>query len=220
MVVFLKLMLLLPLLLFTFKGSAHSVVLSEYRLEYKKDGWMLSFQRKTGQLRDAIYSIRPDLKGTDLNSEIFLDETTRYIANTFTLKYDGKLLKIVPAYMRYGGLKFEAQFFLEGLPKHPEYLTIESSGFDRHEHSINLLSITIGEQGYVNYFNRKRDFAVFSFDSKHYTFSEIKTSGGYQALIYIAGLLITLIIIGRALLGIDIQEFKLARWMKKAHNKY
>lgn len=217
--VFIKLILLSPLLLFTFKGSAHSVVLSEYRLEYKEDGWMLSFQQKTGQLRDAIYSIRPDLKGTNLNSEIFLEETTRYITNTFTLKYDGKFLKIVPTYMRYGGLKFEAQFLLKGLPKHPEYLAIKSSGFDRHEHSINLLSITIGEHGYVNYFNRNRDFAVFSFDSKQYTFSEVKTSGGYQALIYIAGLLIILIIIDRALPVINIQELKLTKWMKKAGNK-
>ncbi|MDN5215145.1 hypothetical protein QQ020_23900 [Fulvivirgaceae bacterium BMA12] len=185
-------------------------------MKYKKDKWILSFQQKTGHLRDAIYAIRPDLKGTDLNSEIFLDETTRHITNSFILKYDGKLLKIVPKYMRYGGLKFEAQFFLEGLPKHPEYLAIQSTGFDRHEHSINLLSITIGEQGYVNYFNRSRDFAVFSFDSKQYTFSEIKTLGGYQVLIYITGLL-TILIVGSVLLRrIDMQELKLTKWMKKS----
>ena len=181
---------------------------------------MLSFRQKTGQLRDAIHSIRPDLKGTNLNSEIFLDETTRYIANSFTLKHGGKFLKIVPTYMRYGGLTFEAQFLLEGLPKHPDYLAIASSGFNNHEHAINLLSITIGEQGYVNYFNRKREFAVFSFDSKQYTFSEIKTSGGYENLIYIAGFLAMLMIIGRALAQIDIQKSKLTRWMKKAYNKY
>ena len=180
---------------------------------------MLSFQKKTSQLRDAIYSLRPDLKGTNLNSEVFLDETKQYITNTFTLKYDGKLLKIVPGHMRYGGLIFEGQFFLEGLPQHPDYLAIETCGFDRHEHSINLLSITVGEQGYVHYFNKNRDFAVFSFDSKEYTFSEIKTSGGYQALIYVAGLLIILIIIDRVFLGIDFQELKPTKWVNRTHDK-
>ncbi|GEM_PF-4947302 len=204
---FIKLFLVLSLILLTFRTTAHTVVLSEYRMNYEKEGWVLSFQQKTSQLRDAIYAVRPDLKGTNLNSRDFLDETRRYIAENFSMKNRGELLSITPMSMQYGGLNFEAEFFVEGLPKHPDHLIIATSGFDTHEHSVKLLSITLGEQGYLNYFNSEQKQANFSFNARRYVPLETDAQESNNYLISIIVFLTTIIIVPMALFKPSKLEF-------------
>ena len=182
-------------LLFTLETSAHAIMLSVCKLKYEQDGWNLYFQQKTRPLRDAIYTIRADLKGINLNSEIFLNETSQYINNSLTLKNKGKLLKITPKSLKYNGLKFEGQFSVEDLPKNPDDLTIETAGFEIHEHAMKVLSINVGDQEYLCNFNKEQKQAIFSFDSKQFIPFEEKTSEGSRFLIYlITGCLIILIV--------------------------
>lgn len=65
----------LVFMLYAVDSSAHRIVLSAYKLKYENDSWVLYFQQKTGALRDAVYNVKPDLKGMNLNSETFLDAT-------------------------------------------------------------------------------------------------------------------------------------------------
>lgn len=188
---FLTLFLAPFLLLSSLETSGHTVVLSLCKLKYEQDGWRLYFQQKTRPLRDAIYAGRLDLKGMNLNSELFLRETHKYITNNFTLKNEGKPLTISPKYLKYDGRNFEGQFFVKGLPKNPDDLTIETSGFDVHEHSMKVLSIIVGDQAYLYNFNKEQNQAIFSFNSKQYLSSKEKTYWEYKPLIfYITGLLI------------------------------
>ena len=190
---FFKLVLSLFFILFTFESVAHTVVLSEYKLKYENDQWTLYFKQKTSALRDAIYTLQPELKGKNLNSEAFLKETSSYITDNFVLKNEGDLLEITPIYMNYEGLIFEARFTVEGLPKQPDYVTIETSGFDAHEHSVKILSIYAGDQGYIHDFNAERNHSVFSFETKQYSSSEKRTSGSSTTWIYVVVSLIILV---------------------------
>lgn len=176
--------------------SAHTIVLSMCKLKYEDHGWCLYFQQKTRPLRDAIYHNRADLKGINLNSEAFLNETSKYIRDNFTLKNNDKLLKFTPKYLKYNGLNFEGQFLVEGLLKQPDELSIFASGFDVHEHAMKILSIQVEEQEYLYNFNKEQKQITFSFDSKKYISSENSVSKGYTMLIYgIAGALMIFMII-------------------------
>lgn len=179
--------------LLSLQSRAHTVVLSEYSLEYKNEQWVLTFEQKTSQLRDAIYALRPDLQGINLNSEAFLDATEDYIISNMSLKYHGEELRIVRQHMHYSGLRFESRFIAEGLPDAPEYLNIQVNGFDAHEHSIVLFRVIEETEGYLNYFNQEQRLGSFDFKTKSFAFEEVKTNGRHISILYA---LISLIIIG------------------------
>lgn len=171
--------------------SAHTVVFSEYSLQYANGQWHLLFIQKTSYLRDAIYAVEPGLKGQNLNCDDFLEATSNYLTSTLKLKYRGNPLRIEPQYMRYGGLRFESGFLVEGLPEDPDYLTIRSDGFDTHEHSIVLFRVAIEDDAYVNYFNQDQRLATFDFASHSYVFEEVKSDNRYKIiLLTIFGLLL------------------------------
>lgn len=171
--------------MFVHPGSAHNVVLSEYSLQYQNEQWVLKFDQKTSYLRDAIYATRPDLKGINLNSQPYLQATADHIATNLTLKYEGDKLRITPQHMKYGGLKFESTFIVEGLSPTPDYLVIKTEGFDTHEHSVMLFRMTIGKDGYLNYFAQDRRLATFDFTKRSYVFEEMDAGGGYGFLVYV-----------------------------------
>ncbi len=175
---------------FSLSGSGHAIVFSEYSLRYDNEQWILSFDQKTRYLRDAIYATRPDLKGTNLNSSDFLDATANHITANLVLKYKGRLLRIVPQQMRYGGLKFESTFVVEGLPEQPGFLTIKTDGFDVHDHSIILFRVAIENEGYLNYFNQDQRLATFDFVLHRYVFEEISPIGRHNLIFYVILLLV------------------------------
>ena len=165
-------------------GLAHPVVSSEYSLHYKNEQWVLTFEQKTSYLRDAVYASKPDLKGINLNSNVFLEATEAYITANINLTYKGKPIRIVPRHMQYGGLRFKSAFFVEGLPEKPGYLTIKSDGFDVHEHAIVLFRVITETEGYLNYFNKDQRLATFDFDAHQYVFEEIKPGLEYKMIFY------------------------------------
>lgn len=168
---------------FSFSSSAHTVVLSEYSLEYREDHWVLLFDQKTSQLVDAIRNTKPELKGINLNSEVFLDATASHITSNLLLTFEGKPLRLTPQHMHYGGLKFESRFLVEGLGENPDFLTMEVDSFDAHEHSIVIFRVTEGKDGYLNYFDQTNRLATFDFSAKSYVFNEVKSSGRYEFIL-------------------------------------
>ncbi len=188
---------------------AHPIVFSEYSLKYENEQWVLSFDQKTSYLRDAIYAVKPDLKGMNLNSSLFLEATADHITSNLTLKYRGKLLRIIPQQMKYGGLKFQSTFLVEGLTVEPDYLTIKTDGFDVHEHSVVLFRIGVENEGYLNYFNKDQKLATFDFTAHRYVFEEITPSGHYEFVFY--AILIAVLIIGLA-----IRRFRAKKVIKMA----
>lgn len=180
-----KLMLFLPLFLFAFSGSAHSVLISEYLLKQQQGQWVLSFKQKTRALRDDIYRIQPNLKGQNLNGEAFLMETSNYILQNFKLVQGEKTLQLSPLHMNYGGLKFSAQFLVEGLTSMPHELMIRTAGFDEHEHAIKTLSIRLGEQEYFNAFTQKEPVSVFSLASKTYQTPVLNAPNSHPIWMYV-----------------------------------
>lgn len=181
---FALLLSILAVFLLSLQSSAHTIVLSEYTLQYQNEGWTLSFHKKTNQLRDAIYSSRPDLKGINLNSKDFKAATFDYITSNLSLAYQGDQLRIIPQNMHYGGLRFESTFLVEGLAEEPDFLGIKVNGFDGHEHSIVLFRIAIEKEGYLNYFNEHQRVATFDFTSHHYAFEEMKSDQSPKSAFY------------------------------------
>ncbi len=171
-------------------------MLSEYSLSYKDDVWILNFKQKTSYLRDAIYANRPDLKGTNLNSDDFLEQTSKHIIENLSLKFEGNQLSISPVEMKYGGLSFESTFIVNGLPSNPDFLTIKVDAFDEHEHSIVLFRVANGSDAYLNYFNQEQRLATFDFESHSYVFEEIRSGESSNLIIYalIAVLVLFLVI--------------------------
>lgn len=187
---FLPLFICIALCLLSLQSKAHTIVLSEYSFEFKNEQWVLTFDQKTSQLRDAIYAKRPDLKGINLNSEVFLNATEDYIISNLSLKYNGERLRIVRQHMRFGGLKFESRFVVEGLPEAPAYLNIRVDGFDEHEHSIVLFRVIEETEGYLNYFNQEQRLASFNFATKSFAFEEVKANTRYTFILYALAFLI------------------------------
>ncbi len=177
----------------SFNCTAHNIVLSEYSLSYENDQWVLSFKQKTSYLRDAIYETRPDLKGINLNSDVFKEATSQHIITNLTLRYRGDLLRLKPIQMQYGGLSFESVFSVQGLPGDPDYLTIQTDAFDAHEHSIVLFRVTKETEGYLHYFNQDQRLATFDFASHSYTMDEVQSTGNYRSILY--GILILVIVV-------------------------
>ncbi len=176
--------------------SAHSLVLSICELKYENNAWTLHFKQKTRPLRDAIFSEKPELKGSNLNSREFLEETSRYIAKHFTLSHQHNLLQLAPKHMKFNGRQFEGAFLVEGMPQDPEYLTIQTSGYDAHDNSMKILNIQVGNQEYLYDFNAMHKEIMFSFDSKEFVSSIQPTpprpsSFNYYALLGLCILLIT-----------------------------
>ncbi|MEP5613519.1 MAG: hypothetical protein ABJP45_14805 [Cyclobacteriaceae bacterium] len=182
-------------LLLSLTSSAHAVVLSEYSLQYENKQWVLSFDQKTSQLRDAIYASRPDLKGMNLNSEVFMDATANHIISNLSITYGREQLDIVPQHMHYGGLRFESRFIVEGLSENPDNLNLSVDGFDAHEHSVVLFRVSIGKEGYLNYFNQNQHVATFDFATKSYTMEEVSSGGGGKRILYA---LLLLVLVGVA----------------------
>lgn len=185
-------------LFFSFTGAAHTVVLSEFSLARESEQWVLSFDQKTSQLRDAIYAFRPDLKGTNLNSEEFKEATRKYVVSNLFLKYQGELLQIVPRSMHYGGLRFESTFLVEGLARKPDLLTIQVESFDAHEHSIVLFRIAEEQDGSLNYFNQNQRLATFDFNTKRYVFGDIQPNGKNKLQFILYGVLFLILLGGAA----------------------
>lgn len=179
----------------SFNSLAHPVILSEYSLQYENGQWILLFKQKTSYLRDAIYAIEPELKGQNLNGEDFLEATSDYLISTLTLKYNGDALQVKPQHMRYGGLRFESRLLVEGLPENPDYLTIQSDGFDTHEHSIVLFRVAIGDDAFLNYFNQEQRLATFSFSDHSYFFEEVESDNTSKLIFYMI-LVLTIVGIG------------------------
>ncbi|MEM8894555.1 MAG: hypothetical protein AAGC88_08255 [Bacteroidota bacterium] len=161
-------LMLMPLFFLTYSAAAHTVVLSDHRIAYQEEGWVLTFKQKTSQLRDIVYELNPNLKGKNLNSQEFLDETARLISRDFRLVSNDNSLSLMPLRMQYDGLRFEGRFLIDGLPENPDYVTIETYGFDSHDHSVKSLSIYLNDQGYVHYFNSNQTLAAFSFSDRTY----------------------------------------------------
>ena len=175
-----------PFLLISIVCFSHAITISSYELFRKKDTWILSVEQKTRALRDAVYLLEPELKGKNLNSDEFLEKTHQYVEESIVLQYDGDVVRLKPINARFGGLKYEAQYAIEGLPLNPKEVTIKTSGYDDHEHSTKIFSITIGDQGYVEYFNKSKFSATFTFEGKQYEFeSENSELGILRALLLI-----------------------------------
>ncbi len=206
-----KLLISAVFVLFILESAAHTIVLSSYKLKNENDGWTLHFQQKTRALRDAIYAERSDLKGVDLNSDVFLNATSSFITEHVMLQHKGTLLRLTPKLMKYDGLSFKGQFTVEGLEKDPDYLSIATSGFDTHEHSMKIFSISIGKESYLYNFRLDQKQALFSFGSKRYLLGDAEPSNDNQSWPYLAGLFAVLIIFAgtlnrfgpRAILRVD-----------------
>lgn len=192
--------LLLVALTNSFNAVAHNVVLSEYSLSYVNNQWILTFKQKTSYLRDAIYETRSDLKGINLNSEVFKEATAEHIITNLSLKYRGEVLLVEPIQMKYGGLSFESTFSVEGLPNDPDFLTIKTDAFDAHEHSIVLFRVTKGTEGYLHYFNQEQRLATFDFTTRSYTMEETESIGSYKSIIYGVLTLIVVAVIAKLFL--------------------
>ena len=174
----------------SFSVHAHTVVLSEYTLQYEDNNWTLYFKQKTSHLRDAIYFSNPGLKGINLNGEVFLAATAKHIVSNIALTHQGKQLRISPKQMHYGGLRFESVFQVEGLSGDPDYLSIKTDGFDSHEHSVKLFRTTIEEEGYLHYFNQEQRLATFDFETHNYSIGEITSDKGNNIVFYALLLLV------------------------------
>lgn len=181
--------------LLSFNSLGHRVVLSEYTLQYENGYWILSFDQKTSQLRDAIYASNPDLKGINLNSDVFLEATENYIMRSLILIYDGETLRFEPQKMRYGGLRFESRFIVEGLDTNPDYLVIKVDGFDAHEHSVVLFRFSEEDEAYLNYFNQDQRLATLDFATHRYVFEEIVSSGADRFWLYAISALVLLVLV-------------------------
>lgn len=179
------------------QSFSHSVVLSVYHLEYKNEEWIMHFKHKTGALRDVIYELNPDLKGKNLNSQDFLNETEIYVINTLNLKSDGKALKLSPIFMRYGGHNFEASFEVKGFREKPNAIDITTSGFDDHEHSVKILTLDTGIERFRHQFFKEKSTASFSFDNKQFSASKNQTPKENPIFLGIAAILISIILIGK-----------------------
>ena len=179
-------------------AKKHPVVFAEYALEYQGGEWILSFTQKTSYLRDAIYATRPELKGINLNSDQFLQATSNHVKSNIGLRYRNDALILYPRYMKYGGLKFESSFVVEGLTKKPEHLGIVTGGYDVHEHSIIIFQITEGSGGFMNYFNRNDKAATFDFEKSQFVMGEFDYKSYHQLTNYFllfTGLLVVLVFI-------------------------
>ena len=85
------------------ESQAHAIVLSEYSLEYRDGQWELSLVQKTSQLRDAIYAVKPELRGINLNSQDFLNATEEFVNKNLNLSMNGRELSFKSHKMSYGG---------------------------------------------------------------------------------------------------------------------
>ena len=96
--------------------------------------------------------------------------------------------------MNYGGLSFEGMFSVPELSEWDKNLTIETSGFDDHEHSIKTLNIDMENQTYSFDFSKNYNRVIFSFGSKRFTNQNVDTNEKDNGIIWILGVLITIII--------------------------
>ncbi|MEL6305640.1 MAG: hypothetical protein AAFQ20_12730 [Bacteroidota bacterium] len=187
-------LLILFSLLFFGKVHAHTVVVSAYHLEFKKDRWMLSVKQETGSLRDALYALHPDLKGINLNSKRFLDATKDYIATTLKLENEGGFYKISPLFMRFDGRRFTGEFEVLDLKRHPEGIGIQTAGFEHHEHASRFLTIRKDGKDYRYQFFETNKAAYFDFSVSGFHSQGKKTTSSATPFFVVTGVLLLIVV--------------------------
>ncbi|PWJ44030.1 hypothetical protein BC781_101380 [Sediminitomix flava] len=192
------------------ESKAHTVVLSTYKLKYEDHAWKLFFSQKTRPLRDAIYASNPELKGINLNSLKFLEETSRHIKGNFVLENEGTLLNLKAERLQFDGLQFEGKFTIENLDELPEFLSIRNTGFDTHKHSVKVVSIASQGQEYIHNFNLTQKEAVFSFETNEFISPEGKPLKSFKWYFIVVGSFLILIILRLMLSRINKRKLSFA----------
>lgn len=169
---------ILFLLLLSFKSYSHSILLSEYALTYDdKEQWVLFFKQKTSFMRDQVLKEHPELKGTNLNSDAFHQATYKHISSLMTLTYQGKALHIKPSRMEYGGLIFGSMFAVSGLPKDPDFITIETHWKEGYEHATVLFRVAQDNDSFLKYFSQDQNLELATYDFATHTYLDGEVIG-------------------------------------------